>query len=240
MRPSGTACWSVQGPILAAAVFFACGGGGASGPAFDEDANPTIQTASDAGTSAPVDSGRPALADDSAYVGFGPIADVEAGPKVDCQPGTYTGMFATTVTADGGLFALLGTSFGWGGDLSLTLTGTTKMVEAGSGEFMTDYTVLTIAPGAKLSGTDMYGGQFSADVSGQLDCPSRRLIGTMNNGIYLLPGLGDAGAITMNGTLSATYDPSTSPVTLTNGTITGSSPQVASLSADGTWTATHQ
>jgi hypothetical protein len=240
MRLSGTACWSAQVPVLAAAVFFACGGGGATGPAFEGDANPTTQLASDAGASTAVDSGRAPPADDSGYVSFGPIADVEAGPKVDCQPGTYTGMFATTVTADGGLFALLGTSFGWGGDLSLTLTGTTKMVEAGSGEFMTDYTVLTIAPGARLSGTDMYGGQFSADLSGQLDCPSRRLTGTMNNGTYLLPGLGDAGAITMNGTLSATYDPSTSPVTLTNGTITGSSPQVASLGADGTWTATRQ
>jgi hypothetical protein len=240
MRPSVAACWSVQVAALAAAVFFACGGGSASGPAFDGDANTTIQPASDAGAGAPVDGGRAAPADDSGYVSFGPIADVEAGPRADCQPGTYAGMFATTVTADGGLFALLGTSFAWGGGLSLTLTGTTKMVEAGSGEFTTDYTVLTIAPGAKLSGTDMYGGQFSADVSGQLDCPSRTLIGTMNNGTYLLPGLGDAGAITMNGTLSATYDPTTSPVSLTNGTITGSSPQVASLGADGTWTATRQ
>jgi len=230
----------VQVPALAAAVFFACGGGSASGPGFEGNANPTIQPASDAGDSAPVDGGRAPPVDDSGYISFGPIADVEAGPKVDCQPGTYAGMFATTVTADAGLFALLGTSFGWGGNLSLTLTGTTKVVEAGSGEFITDYTVLTIAPGAKLSGTDMYGGQFSANVSGQLDCPSRRLTGTMTNGTYLLPGLGDAGAIMMNGTLSATYDPSSSPVTLTNGTITGSSPQVASLGADGTWTATLQ
>jgi hypothetical protein len=149
-------------------------------------------------------------------------------------------MFTTTATADAGLLALFGTSFAWGGNLSLTLTGTTEVVEAGGGEFRMDYTVLTIAPGAKLSGMDMYGGQFSADLSGQLDCPSRMLTGTLQNGTYLLPGLGDAGAITMLGTLTATYDPSSNPVALSGGTITASSPQVQSLGANGTWTATLQ
>ncbi|HLK39669.1 MAG TPA: hypothetical protein VKU41_23095 [Polyangiaceae bacterium] len=226
---------------LSAAVYCACGGGSSSGPGFGETPAGPSQAASDAGSdnrAQPVTA--PAPATDAGYANFGAFADVEAGPKVDCLPGTYTGMFNAAATADAGLLALFGTSFAWGGNLSLTLTGTTEVIEAGGGEFRMDYTVLTIAPGAKLSGTDMYGGQFTADVSGQLDCPSRTLTGTLENGTYLLPGLGDAGSIMMLGALTATYDPTANPVALIGGTITASSPQVQSLGANGTWTATRQ
>lgn len=226
---------------LSAAVVCSCGGGGSSGQGFGETPAAPPHVVSDAGLdggAAPVTAPSPAT--DAAYGSFGSFADVEAGPKADCLPGTYAGMFNAAATADAGLLALFGTSFAWGGNLSLTLTGTTEVIEAGGGEFRMDYTVLTIAPGAKLSGTDMYGGQFTADVSGQLDCPSRTLTGTLENGTYLFPGLGDAGSIMMQGSLTATYDPSANPVALSGGTITASSPQVQSLGANGTWTATRQ
>src|SRR5258708_40265386 len=127
MRAYGRLRWSLHLPSSAAALFFACGGGGDSGLGFQNTPTPMTDAASvDAGTGAPGDSGPPPPADDSGYGSFGTIADVEAGPRVDCLPGTYSGMFTTTVTADAGLFALLDTSFGWNGTLSLTLTGTTK------------------------------------------------------------------------------------------------------------------
>lgn len=226
--------------VLPAAMYCGCGGSGGASAGFGDQPVPAKTVVSDAGGEDRVEPATPAPVTDAGYSSFGSFSDVEAGPKVDCLPGTYSGMFMAAATADAGLLALFGTSFAWGGSLSLTLTGTTEVVEAGGGEFRMDYTVLTIAPGAKLSGTDMYGGQFTSDVSGQLDCPSRTLTGTLENGTYLFPGLGDAGSITMQGSLSATYDPTANPAALTAGTITASSPQVQSLGANGTWTATHQ
>jgi hypothetical protein len=165
----------------------------------------------------------------------------DAGPAISasaCTPGTYSGTFTTAVTIpDAGLLSVL-FSIAWSGSLSVTLVG--EQSTSQSGEFSN--TTLVIAPGAKLTGTDQYGGTFSAGVSGQLDCPSRTLSGTLD-GSYTNSALlftGDGGTVTLNGTLSGTYDSNVTPVALDNGSLSVTSPQVSGLEAAGTWSATLQ
>ena len=225
----GTSKWAIVPSLAAcAAASLACGGqgstplgpgGATSGTNGDGDAGgaqePAGSTVSDAGTGgtffAPSDAGSST-----------------SGIAVACQPGTYSGTFMTNVSSDaGGLFSLF--SFSWTGSLSVALTG--MVTQTSSGEF--ESSVLTIAPGAKLSGTDSLGGRFDADLTGQLDCPTKMFTATLANGTYTYPG--DASVIMMTGALSATY--AAMPPSLAGGQITVSSPQVSSLGADGTWTA---
>jgi len=154
-----------------------------------------------------------------------------SGLVFDCQPGTYAGKFTTMVTSDaGGLFALF--NYSWSGNLSITLQG--AVTHTSTGEI--PQPTLTIAPGAKLAGMDANGIAFNADLSGQLDCPSKTLNATVANGTY--GAVGDAGGIAMQGTLTATYDGASSPPTLAMGGMALTSPQIMSLAAEGTWTAT--
>jgi hypothetical protein len=142
----------------------------------------------------------------------------------DCIPGTYTGSFSTTVgVADGGFPSTL---FGvpWNGTLSIAL--------------LTSGTMLTVAPGARISGADQMGGTFAADVSGQLDCVSRVFVGALSNGVYSF--FGDAATTTLTGTLSATYDSTSNPVALVGGSLDFRSPQVPGVEAAGTWSATRR
>ncbi|HEX4446944.1 MAG TPA: hypothetical protein VH044_09415 [Polyangiaceae bacterium] len=156
----------------------------------------------------------------------------DAGITFDCQPGTYTGAFSTMVTSDaGGLFSLF--SFGWMGNLSITLQG--QVTQGGGGEI--PLPTLTIAPGAKLAGVDAMNGHFTADLTGQLDCPSKTLTATIANGNYNY--FGDASGIPLEGTMSATYDGTSTPPALT-GQMSVTSSQVPSLMALGSWTATLQ
>jgi hypothetical protein len=153
-----------------------------------------------------------------------------ASVAFDCQPGTYTGMYKTTVTSDaGGLFSLF--TYGWGGNLSITLEG--MVTNTGAGEI--PLPTLTIAPGAKLAGVDQMGVMFEADLSGQLDCPSKKLTVAITNGLY--GGIGDAGGIPMSGTMTATYDGTTTPPTLSMGSMDIGSPSLMGLDAIGNWTA---
>jgi hypothetical protein len=154
-----------------------------------------------------------------------------------CEPGTYSGMFTTTVTTDAGLFPSL-FSFNWTGTLSISLVGHVTQTQSANGEnFTVAAPVLTIAPGAMLSGADNFGGHFNSGLSGQLDCPTKTLTGTLSNGVYEYPG--DAGSIVMQGALSGTYDGTTPPM-LSMGQITVSSPTYSTLGATGTWSATFQ
>jgi len=156
-----------------------------------------------------------------------------SGVVFDCKPGTYAGMFTTMVKSDaGGLLSLF--SFNWTGSLSITLQG--QVTTSGAGEIPEP--VLTIAPGAKLAGVDAMGGHLNADLSGQLDCPSKTLTATIANGVYGY--FGDAGGIMMTGGLTATYDGTGSTPMLTMGTMMCGSPQVMGVEAEGTWTATLQ
>jgi hypothetical protein len=116
------------------------------------------------------------------------------------------------------------------GTLSITLQG--SVMQTASGEI--PLPTLTIAPGAKLSGVDMMGGQFSADLSGSLDCPTKTLKATLANGSYMWTLVNAQ----MNGTMSGTYDDSSNPPSLTLGQISVSSPQYPGIGAVGTWSAT--
>jgi hypothetical protein len=157
-----------------------------------------------------------------------------AGVKFDCQPGTYAGMFGVHVTTDAGLLPAL-FSFNVMGTLSVTLEG--HIVQPpGGGESFAQPT-LTIAPGAQLVGDDAtFGGHFGADLSGQLDCPSKTFTGTLSNGFYSY--LGDAGGIAMTGDMSATYDDTATPPALSMGVMNLQSPQLPGVDATGSWSAT--
>jgi hypothetical protein len=195
------------------------------------------------GSGAPGDAGG-ASSDDSSTLaadsgpivpGFGFTSSdaAPAGIKFDCQPGTYSGMFKVHVSTDAGLLPAL-VSFDVAGTLSITLVG--KVTQTGAGEFVQP--ILTIAPGAKLSGKDVtFGGTFNADVSGQLDCPKKTFNGTLTNGVYVYPS--DSGSLAMDGSLSATYDGTMTPPALTMGVMQLGSPQLM-LGSIGPWSATHQ
>jgi hypothetical protein len=174
---------------------------------------------------------------DSGSTGVFQAADAApANVMFPCQPGTYSGMFTTTVTTDAGLFPSL-LSFDWTGTLSVTLVGHVTETTTQTGELPVVDPVLTIAPGAMLSGTDNFGGHFVAGLSGQLDCPSKALTGMLMNGSYDY-WWSDAGGIVMTGSLTGVYQDT--PASLTMGTISVGSPMYSSLEANGSWSATHE
>ncbi len=212
------------GAFLSGWVCVACGShggalGGSGASSGDDEGNP----ASDAG------GGASSGDDASTGMVFTSSDAAPAGVTFECEPGTYTGMFMTQVGSDaGGLASLF--SFAWTGTLSITLQGSVMNTSAGEIPLST----LTIAPGAKLSGMDMMGGIFSADLSGMLDCPTKMLTVTVANGTYTDAFM----TVQMTGSMTATYDASSGTPELTDGMISVGSPQYASLSADGTWSAT--
>jgi hypothetical protein len=188
------------------------------------------------------DSGAPSDSGDDASAGLaasGPaeqFTSSDAGPSgatFDCKPGTYAGTFATHVTSDaGGLFAFV--SFDFKGTLSIVIVG---HVVQQAGEL--PQTTYSIAPGAKVNGTDQsFGGSYHADLTGQLDCATRVFSGTLN-GAYDIFSL-DASSIALQGTLTGMYVDAEGGAPALTGTMSLSSSQVASLAADGPWTATLQ
>lgn len=230
MRVGRIQCASVLAcGLLGSALVLACGA-----------KNPPLQPGTGDDTSGGGDAGAANDVVTSAGDDGGPsgvFTSTDAAPSgvvFDCKPGTYSGMFSTMVTNDaGGLFALF--SLNWTGNLSITLQG--KVTTSSAGEIPEP--TLTIAPGAKLSGVDAYGGHFNADLTGQLDCPSKTLTATVANGNYNYFG-SDAGGIAMAGNLSATYDGTMATPMLTLGAMDLSSPQLMGTAAIGTWTATLQ
>ena len=143
----------------------------------------------------------------------------------------------TEASDAGGLLGLFASLFQypWMGTLSITLVGMTTGVVTGEN----DYTMLTIAPGAQLSGVDQTGGHFSADISGTLDCSTDLLTGTLSNGAYEFPG--DAGSLSMQGTISAMYGKEGDAGTpALSGDLTASSQQLQGTEAAGTWSAALQ
>jgi hypothetical protein len=120
--------------------------------------------------------------------------------------------------------------FPWGGSLSITLVGQ----QSGGGEFP----VLTIAPGAKITGSDSHGGMITADLTGQLDCATRKLSGSMQNGVYQS---GSALKLAFSGGLAADYDAQATPRAFANGVMGPlKSPQLPTVMGTCTWTATLQ
>lgn len=214
-----------------AAALLALGCGGPHGAGFGSGASAAApsdageDTSGDDSSTTNADSGQPQL--------FLAAEAAPPGVTFDCQPGTYSGTFKVHVSTDAGLLPAL-VSFDVSGTLSIVLVG--KVTQGSGGEFPEP--ILTIAPGAKLSGVDTsFGGNFSADVSGQLDCPSKTFSGILANGVYEYPL--DSGSIMMTGTLSATYDGSSMPPTLTTGVMELDAPQLQ-LGSTGPWSATLQ
>jgi len=200
---TATSARVLVGSALAFAIG-ACGGGGngsaagfVSAPASDSDAGAQSPPDDAAGTADATRAGPPS--GDPGLV----ASDATAAA---CVPGTYAGTFDCTVTA---FFDIV--QIPWSGSLSLTFVGQSST----AGEF----TMLTIAPGAHLSGTDQYGGTFGADLSGTLDCATQKLTGTLQNGRYQLQqGIANVD-ITFTGDLAGDYDGNATPPAFPTGTM---------------------
>jgi hypothetical protein len=226
--------------VIASAAFgcLACGASPQTGLTGGDNSPGTFDTPADASTDAAGSTQGPSLGADSGPT-FISFADSSTTQAFTCKPGTYTGPFATKVTEAtdaGGLLAALASLFQypWMGTLSITLEGMTMV---GTGE--NNYTTLTIAPGATMSGVDQTGGHFSADIAGTLDCATDVLTGTLSNGSYEFPG--DSGSVSMQGTISATYgEEGDSGTPALSGNLTASSTQIQGTEAAGTWTAALQ
>jgi hypothetical protein len=85
-----------------------------------------------------------------------------------------------------------------------------------------DPNVLVIAPGGLLRGKDIYGGTLSAQLSGELDCRSGTLTGTLVNGAYA----NGVASQPYSGEFSAVYRGDQQPPSLENGTMTMTSEQL--------------
>lgn len=177
----------------------------------------------------------------------GPMAGADAGPAeqftgvdaasagtFDCKPGTYAGTFETKVSTDAGgvLFSLF--SFNFKGTMSIIVVGE---VSQGAGEV--PQTTYSIAPGAKLIGSDQtFHGSYVADLTGQLDCATKTFTGMVSDGVYTITY--DAGSLPLQGALTGQYGDGDGGVPELHGTMTLDSPKVATLAANGTWTASLQ
>ena len=196
------------------------------------DTGDDAQSSNDAAASDAL--GQPASAsDDATAPASGQVfmsGDASVTPSSDCKPGTYSGPYVTDVIL--GDAAPTALSLQWKGTLTVTLVGMTQTTNAG--ELPT--TTLTIAPGGRMDGTDMFHGSFGADVVGQLDCPSRTLQATIQNGVYEL--LNDAGTLPFTGTVDGTYN-ATMPPALNGSINVATSPGLfGALGATGMVTAT--
>ncbi len=125
-------------------------------------------------------------------------------PSRHASPGRTSGTFDCTISAILGLVQIP-----WKGPISLTLTG-----EQSGGEIQT----LTIAPGARISGTDQYDGSFSANLSGILDCPAQKLTGALDGNYQLAMGIINVNAM-FAGNMGANYTGNSTPPAFTNGVI---------------------
>ncbi|MFT3926450.1 MAG: hypothetical protein QM778_28150 [Myxococcales bacterium] len=147
-----------------------------------------------------------------------PEAEVQAPDT--CLPGVYKGRFTCDVS---GLIP-------WNGDLSFEL----EQEEEGAGG---EFAVLRVVPGATIMGMDEYGGAFSGELSGDLDCMSGKFTGMLLHGMY--KGSVDAN---MEGPLSGDYETKSDGASfmgkmgpLTNHDLIG-----LFLEANCTWSATLQ
>ena len=147
----------------------------------------------------------------------------------DCKPGTYTGTFVMMVTFGGFNGPTLM------GPLSITLVANKPSPHPG--EFNSG--TLTVAPGAMFKGTDNLGDVITADLSGQLDCGSRTFVGALTNGVSYIFG-SEAATVQVDGSMSATYDPTANPVGLVDGSFQFTSPQFQNTTGSGQWSAALQ
>jgi hypothetical protein len=229
--------------IASAAWTAGCGGSGSAGFGGGQGGGPPGTGAAPDGGGSP-DATVFSLGDGGAG-SFFQTAEGDGGESVQsaCVAGVYNGAFTTSVNPGSGDAAPSLFSFMWNGNVSIDLAARKVVVVQNGGEGnLSSTSVLEIAEGGVLEGGDMYGGVFSADMSGSLDCaadagPPYRLSASLSNGIYSDAFLG----IPITGSLSADYQPS-NPPKLVNGTmeITGhfNDSGMANATATGTWSAT--
>jgi hypothetical protein len=227
-----------------ATASWASGCGGSGGGALGGGSGggtPGASPAHDAGS--PGDATAFAVEDGAG--GFFQALEGDGGESVQsvCTAGVYTGKFTTNVNSGGPDAAPSPFAFMWNGNVSIDLTARKVVITQNGGEGnSTSTSVLEIAEGGVLEGGDMYGGVFSADMSGALDCapdagPPYHLTASLSSGIYMNAFLG----IPIIGSLSADYQPSNPPM-LVNGAmdITGEfgDSGTSFATATGTWSAT--
>ncbi|MGH7438712.1 MAG: hypothetical protein ACRENE_23745 [Polyangiaceae bacterium] len=232
-----------------AALALGCGSGHSAN--FDNGGDSSSSQAP-GGDASPGDATVASATDGGLWLGFRAAASEAGGVTQSvCIAGVYQGQFMTLVGSganggvEGGLFSTM-----WNGSLSIDLKAQkiTMMTTTNSGENLTSTTTtsrLEIAEGGTLDGSDMYGGSFFADLSGELDCdpdagPPYQLHATLTNGVYKQL----FGSINMAGNLTADYQEAgaSSPPMLVNGSILvqgllmeGGAPFAT---ASGSWSAT--
>ncbi|MGO9839040.1 MAG: hypothetical protein ACLP1X_33065 [Polyangiaceae bacterium] len=137
----------------------------------------------------------------------------------DCKAGTYSGTYACSSSADADALPLPASTLPASGPLSMTL------VTVGAP------TTLAISPDASVSST-ISGGTASSELTGTLDCSTRKLTGAISGFAYssAMFSLKAAGT----GVLSADYDADASPPALVNGVM---DPPGLEGSSTCTWTA---
>ncbi len=233
----------LAGALLGATLVTAVGCG-SSKATFDQLAPMNTRPSGDDGGGGD-DATLPSAAADDGGLALGPARDAGTMTTSVCTAGVYKGQFMTLVGQgmDGGapgLFTVM-----WNGDMTIDLRAKTIVIASASGNgesFGTDMSLLEIAEGGALEGGDMYGGNFFANLDGELDCdmdagPPYHLTATLGNGAYSSPF---TGVLAIQGYLTADYQASTPPV-LTNGHILVESTDAGLLSttsAGGSWTAT--
>jgi hypothetical protein len=229
--------------VFAPLPVLGCGSSGSTG--FDQGPPSGAQSATDGGAA-----GDATMVTSSGGGGDGGFAFVQPnlgdGSTVSsvCVAGVYRGKFMTLVGAgdDGGSAGLF--SIMWNGNLAIDLMAKTVTITSGTGVgegTVSDTTTLEIAEGGALEGGDMYGGNFFANLDGDLDCspsagPPYHLTATLFNGTYASPFYN----LPIGGHLSADYQASNPPM-LVNGEIFVDSMDAGLLtnaSAGGTWSAT--
>jgi hypothetical protein len=140
--------------------------------------------------------------------------DAGVAYDADCKPGMYSGTY--TCSLEGSLTATLPAS----GPLSLTLVT------------LGQPTTLAVGPDASVSSAISTGTAASA-LTGKLDCPSRKLTGTVAGATFVSAGFN--ATVGGAGPLSADYDGDASPPALVNGVMLP--PGVGGQSESCTWSA---
>jgi hypothetical protein len=239
-----TFCLATMAVTLASSPWMSgCGGSGSGGfGAGGGDGPSGAGLAQDAGGSADATVFSSGTGDGG---GFFQALEGDGGESVQsvCTAGLYKGTFTTSVNAGNGDAAPSLFSFMWNGNVNIDLAARKVVIVQNGGEGnLASTSTLEIAEGGMLEGGDMYGGVFSADMSGALDCapdagPPYHLTASLSDGVYSNSFLG----IPITGSLSADYQPSNPPM-LVDGMmeITGhfNDSGANNATAIGTWSAT--
>jgi hypothetical protein len=170
------------------------------------------------------------------------------GGTSGCEPGTYAGYYDCSSGSDASFPGVLDASFPGVVDASFPGAVDASFPGAGPGPIVFNLQgdlggkALYIAPGSKL-GENMLGLMFVADLSGMLDCTTRRLSGRLKN--ITVSTSSFISTSKQDGDLSADYDlrTSSSPPEFVNGVIDNGSTSIGTFTFQTptcSWTAQRQ